>query len=650
MLHVANLTLIGLVLINLTGLALLTRGFFSSWLLARTASPLLVAIPFFVEHFWGLGALHWTWPITTAASLWMIARHRRVWIDHWPTEGVFLGVFTYALAWRYAFPDIDASSEKITDVTFVANYLSGVKLPPTDRWLPPYPFDMYYALQHYAAALMGRMLAMPAGTAYNLAICILIASAVTAGAGASWLLVGRRRMPALLLTMALLVGGTGVSPFIRTIMPSPALHSSIRFMGSALTPRDATRPLGRWLIKKAHVSENESLDLPVELLSYLAGLGDFHPPLSGYLLLMLALLAIALIEAGESLASAHVVLGATVPLTIAANAWDLPLQAFLLGGWLLYRSWTYRVVSWKMLGGGAAAALLLIEPFLVRFAPQSVALHNSIRFIPRGIHTPLIPGLLVFYPVLVLLLLHLCFGERTAQSLAFCFIWIALLLASEFLFVDDIYGGKFERFNTVLKWWSWIYSGTLLVVGAVNLRSPSRVCRWGTIAMLLLVCLYSRELAGQLVNVPKRHLGELDGAAWIRDDPADRAVLEFLAAQPPSVVLQRIPDRSYVAPPALTIISGQTAFLGWPNHEDIWRGYRPDIDQRYADVDRFYHGILEDSAQWLEENHIRYVVWLRGENELQSFDQVNAQLRGRYFWREFSSQEGARVGIWSQSK
>ncbi len=646
MVHLANLTLVGLLLVNLTGLALATRGFFTSWVLARTASPLLAAVPFFLEHFAGFGSLHWVWPITTLGSMWAIARQRRVLIENWPTEGVFLGAFAYALAWRYAFPDIDASSEKITDVTFVANYLHGGKLPPVDRWLPPYPFDMYYALQHYAAALMARILAIPAGTAYNLAICVLIACAVTAAAGASWLLV-HRRMPALLLTMALLIGGTGVSPFIRLVMPSPALYSSIRFMGSALNPKEATRPFGQWLIRKSHVSEHDSLDLPVELLSYLAGLGDFHPPLSGYLLLMLALLSIGLIEAEEAVAAAHVVLGATVPLTIASNAWDLPLQVVLVGAWMYYRAWARLPVSWKMLAAGLGGSLLLIEPFLVRFASQSVELHNAIRFVPRGAHTPLLPGLLVFYPVLVLLLLHLCFGERTRQSLAFCAIWIALLAASEFLFVDDIYGGKFERFNTVLKWWSWIYSGTMLVAGAVNLRSPSPICRWGTVAILLLVCTYSRELAGQFWNVPKRHLGQLDGAQWIRDDPPERAVLEFLASQPQSLVLQRIPDRSYVAPPALTIFAGQTAFLGWPNHEDIWRGYRPDIDQRHAEIDRFYWAALPNSAQWLEQNNIRYVLWLRSDHGLGTFDQVNAQVQGHYLWREFSAPGDFKVGVWS---
>ena len=88
----------------------------------------------------------------------------------WHTELIFHAAFLYALAWRYVFPDIDASSEKITDLTFIANYLGGDTLPPVDRWLPPFRFEMYYALQHYAAALLGRIFGTTPGMAYNLGL------------------------------------------------------------------------------------------------------------------------------------------------------------------------------------------------------------------------------------------------------------------------------------------------------------------------------------------------------------------------------------------------------------------------------------------------------------------------------------------------
>ena len=649
MLHISNLLLVGLLLINLTGLALLTYRFAGAWLLARAASPLLIAVPFFLEHFIGFGSLTWLWPIVTGASAWLIARQRRVLWENRHTEAVYYVAFAYAFAWRYCFPDITASSEKLTDLSFVADYLPGVRLPPPDRWLPPSPFDMYYALQHYGAALAGRLFGLSAGQAYSFAFCLIIASCVTAAAGAAWLFV-RRRGAAALLAAAFLVGGTGAAPVIRWVMAPNwlQLHSSTRFMGSSLSPDTATGPLGQWLIRTSHLSNN-SLDLPVEMFSYLVALGDFHPPLGGFLLLTVALLSIALIEAGEAYRPAHAVLAATVPLTIATNAWDLPIQAFLAGAYLACRVWARKPVPWKAVAAGAAAGAVLVQPFLAHLVSHSGDTNLAIRVVPKLAHAPLLPGLLVFYPILALLALHLLCGERTRPSLMFCAIWILLLAASEFLFVDDIYGGKFERFNTVLKWWSWIYAGTTLIIGALNLRSPSRLCRWGTVAVLLIMCVYARDLGANLLFVPKTHLGQLDGDGWIRDDPASRAVLEFLAGQPPCVVLQRVTGAGYVSEPALVMFAGQTPFLGWGNHENVWRGYRVDIDRRMEQVQTFFRGDLPDSARWLEQHRIRYVLWLKDDNKLPkgTFEKINDQIRDRYFWREFYVAGDFRVGIWS---
>jgi uncharacterized membrane protein len=649
LIHLANFLLVGLLLINLTGLALFTWRLTGSWLLARAASPVLVAVPFFLEHFAGFGTLVWLWPFTTAASVWAMVHDRELFQKHWQIELVYFGAFGYGLCWRYSFPDITPASEKITDLTFIANYMPGVRLPPPDRWLPPFPFDMYYAMQHYGAALLGRTLGATAGQAYNLAFCVIIAASVTAVAGTAWLL-ARRRFAVVLLVGAFLFGGSGVAPFTRHVMPAHSiqLHSSTRFIGSSLSPELATEPFGRWLLRVNHVSA-ASLDLPIEMFSYLIGLGDYHPPLGGYLLLLLALLAIALIEAQEAVGPAYALLGATVPLTLACNAWDFPIQALLVGAYVGYRVLERQPVRWKMLLAGGAAAGMLLQPFLAHFASHAGDLNMALRLVSKSAHTPPILWLLIFYPVLVIIGLHLVSGERSRLSLMFCTFWILLLAASEFLFIDDVYVGKYERFNTVLKWWGWIYSGAALLIGSFNLRSSSRICRWGTAAMLLLICSYGRDLAANLIYPAKPHLGQLDGSGWLRDDTANRAVMDFLQSQPPCLVLQRLSDRAYIPEPALVTFAGQIPFMGWANHEDIWRGYRPDVDRRFEQIAAFYSGGLTDSARWLEENGIQYVLWLKDDNQLAkgTYERIDQQIRGRYFWREYYSAGDFRVGFWS---
>ena len=67
----------------------------------------------------------------------------------------------------------------------------------------------------------------------------------------------------------------------------------------------------------------------------------------------------------------------------------------------------------------------------------------------------------MFYPLLAVLALNSFCGERSKNRRHSARYLLLLAVASEFVFVDDLYSGKYERFNTALKWWSWIYSGTL---------------------------------------------------------------------------------------------------------------------------------------------------------------------------------------------
>ena len=383
MVHISNALLVFLLWTNLLGLALAVRRYTDSWLLARIASPVvLVAVLFFIEHFIGLGRLAWLYPITTAFSLYLAAKSWPFLRDRWRTEAAFHAAFLYALAWRYAFPNIDASAEKLTDLSLIADYLPGGRLPPVDRWLPPSHMDVYYALQHYAAALVGRIFDLTVGRAYNLTFCLLVALVATAAAGTAMLLV-RRRFPALLLTAAFLVGGAGTAPVLRLIEPSPPAHGGVRFIGGSLSPEYATSPLGRWLLRVTHVDANTP-DTPIEFFADLLWLGDFHPPMSGFLLLMLALLAIAHIEAGVGWNAAHVLLAASVPLTLAANAWTFPMQSLLVAGYLAVRIWYRKPVAWKTLAAGVAAGLLLLQPYLLYFTAASVESQMKIRLVPAA--------------------------------------------------------------------------------------------------------------------------------------------------------------------------------------------------------------------------------------------------------------------------
>ena len=166
-----------IILLNIAGAASAMSRWFDDRNIARAAAVLgFVLLLFFIEHFIGLGDIKWMWPLTTALSLWILHRQKdRLFakpILH--SEAVFLFGFLYAFFWRFTFPDINPRAEEITDLYFMANYLQGDTLPPPDMWLADFKFNVYYAFQHYAAALMSRMVGLEIGIGYNLAWSVML--------------------------------------------------------------------------------------------------------------------------------------------------------------------------------------------------------------------------------------------------------------------------------------------------------------------------------------------------------------------------------------------------------------------------------------------------------------------------------------------
>lgn len=640
---------IALIYANLLALSLVALRWCGSYALARVAAPVAVTLAaFFVEHIVGFGALGWMWPLTTAAAARIIVTQRHLLIAHLGTEMLFGAAFAWALLWRISFPGIVASSEKIGDLAMIVSYMPGERLPPTDAWFPPYPFDIYYSFQQYGAALLGRVFALPPGTAYNLAFTVVIALTITA-AGATAFTICRSVRATFLVVAAFAIGGTGATIPAQFMFTNPPIYSSMRFIGDTARPQLVDTAFGRWLVERAQVPQAEVVKLPSETFAYLTYLGDYHPPLSGFYLLMLALLCIALVEAGTAAGPAQAALAATIPVCAIANGWTLPLQALLVVTWVAYRALTRRPLEWRLLAAGLLVAAALSYPFLSTFAHRSADYNLALKLVPPEAHVPWLLGSIVLYPMMLAILLPLLFDTGRPWVLWASVLWLCLFLLSEVLIVDDVYSGIFDRFNTTLKWWPWIQAGALLVTGARGLRAPSRIYRYGTVVVLLSVCVFGVDLARALA-APKPEFGRLSGDGAITGDNIEKVILEFLKAQPPSIVLQRPATGAFTPAPALTLFAGQKAFLGWAAHERLWRGGRADVDLREAQVKRFYAGELPDSAEWLLQNDIDFVLWLKAEYELPpgTFEKIDARIGSTYYWHELYRAQDFRVGFWSR--
>lgn len=688
MLHLANLCLFCILFLNLFGLALATGLWLRNAWLALTAGPwIFCSLFFFIESFLGLGSLDWIWPITSAISIALILEvtgyshflarfDSTLKLDEWKDQlsplrtygpyAVFVAVFSYAMLWRYKYPNLDGSSEKIADLAFISSYFSGEKIPVHDVWLPGYLSTHYYSFQYYAAALLGRILGLDCGTTYNLALCALIALAGTAGVGGICL-VTRKLWIRLMVSFGWLVGGSGATAIIHFITKDPLLSDNFRFIGE----RPYTvEPLGTALAEYAKKFPPQSL--PAEPLSYSIYLGDYHPPLAGFYLLTVIILCLNLWIKGAS-PRVLAIVGACFPWCVVADTWNLLLQAVGLGLWVGYMAVVYLFsrnkgkadlsnirrffsVGWIYLLGGAMVAMIEVFPYYRVFAFSSGDSHTTFTYVPWDRLTPPLLWLLFLFPTISLTVLSLFgyfWGNRTLCLLGL--LWLFFLLFTEFFYIHDIYSGQFLRFNTTLKWWPWVSAGALLTMGP-------RLLEWGTPRGLWVLAIffisypmfYFYNLSRFYYLTPGVNIGQLDGSGYLTtgvDNPNlnDRLLLNYLRTAPRSVVMER-PDTDFTNYSGMITLGGQQSYIGWLGHEQLWRGYLYELQYRYDHEQSLYGGTLPDAGNWAQSQGIDFILWYKPTDTDELWDKVNASLQPVYFWHEFYHDRGHRVGLWERKK
>jgi hypothetical protein len=710
--HLFNLLVVALILLNVTALTLLARPLTRlPYGLAQAAVVLALCLGcFFVEHYVGLGRMGFLLPLGGLASAWIAWRQRSVLRANLGANLALLAGFFYCLAWRYLTPNIDASTERMADLSFVTAYWQGVRLPPPDLWFPPYKLNHYYSFQHYAAGLLGRFAGLGPGVSYHMAYCLLTGLTMSAAYEAVRILCARRWARALILAV-FLAGGTGASIFtpfmIKNARTDETAWCSMRFVGTTTAfPDDKLTKFGRLIKSLAPKTERpeQIQELPMETFSYVVELGDYHAPLGGSYMLAISLGAAALLvtrrrelrapdapprlpgapeppepEPGQ-IRAAHALLAATLPLTLATNTWTLPFQGMLAVGCLFY-AWLERGArpDWMALFGGAAGVTLALYPFFSYFLPLTVGNNAPLTLTSSALRTPMPFFLMVFWPVLAVCLLHFVYSLWAQRERALLsFFWLLALMAADLVYMDDIYGGSAERFNSTLKWWPWVFNGALLVVAAMNLDAPWPGWRswgdsvrtlnprrpdksaWGlawqramsgsvlvgTTLVLLLVLTYTVRLGwswadgyaahqtvvrenqkrlarGAVREVVPTSFGQLDGAAWLRGNAfysmdVNRGVssmLTFLKMQKHGVLMEKPDERAFAQVGAFSLFTGLPSIIGWTSHENLWRNDQTDIEVRYNKTNDLYAGTLAEPLRFLDAHQVRFILWLPRNNK-----------------------------------
>jgi uncharacterized membrane protein len=666
-----------LLAVNLWGLMLAAGLYWRNRWFALALGPLLgVTALYAIECHHGLGP---TLPglelVSTLCSVAAIAFSVLRWepvrlgvagtalVREWRTEfaprrlvgcfAVCAAVFLYAMLWRFIYPNIDGSSEKIADFSYICSYYTGLTIPVPDVWFYPYPSTQYYSFQHYGAALMGRVLLLPPGSAYNIGYCLLVALGGTAFAGAVCM-VARKAWARTMVITCFVIGGTGITLLDHFTDKSVTPWTTMRFIGSAQMDKP---PVGTWLKEyQDHYKIKEDsglsfpMELPGEIYSYVVFLGDFHAPLSGYYLLGLCAMAM-LLWARTRQARYAAIAGSTLTWTLLANTWVLPLQGLVIVAWLAvnWRDWRRLVPA---VAAGAAIVWLAAWVYLSAFTAAASGYNTAVRLVPWGEHTPPLLFGLFFLPTIAFILLGFVSGSPQGRRLAM--LWLMLLVFTEFFYVDDEYTGHYDRFNTTLKWWPWVMAGTLMTLAPFILEQARR--RWVRVVGILFcaypIC-YVYDLWEPMWNGPKDSVGKIEGHYFLTKDEFPRLMLGRLKLEKQGVVVER-PEKEggFTNSAVIPLFAGQQMWLGWWGHELLWRENREDIRRRHDKLTLFYDGNVPDGGKWLAAQGVDYVLWYRPGDTPALWDKLNQSLGSDYIWCDiltYQDEDGRRVGFWKRA-
>jgi hypothetical protein len=406
----------------------------------------------------------------------------------------------------------------------------------------------------------------------------------------------------------------------------------------------------------------EHLELPMETIAYYSVLGDYHPPLGGFVISLwtLALGAFLglrkVIETKQNPKSkvfigqpadalAFFAIGLTPALILVTNAWVFPLQSILVASWVLMRYWKADIY-WSALLAGCIAGFVLIYPFLGYFVSGSLS--TPIRLVSEHDHSPINFLLAIQWPLFLWLISGLVIARHSAWAGWLAFTLLAIFCLSEIIYVDDPMGGKYQRFNTTLKWWSWLWPTALIGLGSVCIGLGGRLTKTFMVLSLAALLVYTLDISRYWRYINKPQLGQMAGDGWLKQDPTQREILAYLKNAPKGLVLESIEQGAYSTSSALALFANKSLALGWPDHEQQWRGNPAYIANRAADIRAFYKAELTDPLKFLEKYPVQTIIWsLADEQRMPTARlKLDKEISRDYHWRAFYQNGEQAVGVW----
>ncbi|MEI9998503.1 MAG: DUF2298 domain-containing protein [Verrucomicrobiota bacterium] len=594
----------------MTGGAMLFHRLFpaeSPWLGFIVPPLALVAALNFLEHLVALPVLLYLLPVLLAGTLWMALAGKYYTRALVLPTGVFLAAFAFTFAVRCLQADISFTSDGVSDLNMINNFLQGQRLPPPDTWLPPFRFEWYYDLQHYAASVLVRLLGVKIGTGYNVAHALLSALICVAGAGAAHRLSGGRLLVTLAVPFLIEAAATGSAAYLILFCHNNDYSLAVDLSGGMTLPHPDNNPVWnsslwpwlQWDPRPAIAHLKEPATLRLQVPGFWTWRDEYHANASGHFLTILALFAVAELAHAQRTLWPWV-LAAIIPLLAAmASAWALPITVLLC--------WVMLPVAWFLGRRPAplplmlwilAGSLVLLWPgfYDVTTNPEVPAI-QAINPLDRA---PLLEFLLQWWPILALwIAAAACF-----RSLSFAVRWFLaviplMLLGIELITIES-------RYNTIEKMWGYTWAVGLVGLFPVVASRPGIPFR---IVTLVLLASGFINLAGLLYGVYQWPANpfHLEGSRYLTNDAQKGRLLQIVGQTRGATYLAGKCEYCYNETPALTAFTGNRSYSAWHWFESR-TNYEAEAQSRAKLNNDFFSGAMTDRLRFLQANRIDGVI------------------------------------------
>ena len=595
----------------------------------------------FIEHFVALPTLLPLVIPLVAVLAWLAAKPGYSKQELLLPSLVFLGAFAFTFGIRCLQPDIVPTSDGLADLNKINNYCQGETLPPIDTWLPPYKYEWYYSLQHYAASIIKRLLNIKIGVAYNLAHALLSALTCVAGAAAAHRISGGKTWITVAVPFLIESAATGSSAYIQLTMHNPNLWLADNLTGAFddLPNNSPDNPLWKLLAAPHH----ERLELQVP--GFWTWRDEYHANSSGHFLTLLSVFIVAELVSLQKAVWPWIMAVLTPCIAVVASTWAYPLTGLLCGGTIVI----------ALIGGRRPESLgltaLMLFTGLLSLWPALYDVTSSpevpgIFWTKPDERAPLIEFLIQWWPIL-LLWIYGCFLYRELSPAGrwTLFVLPITLITLEIVTVEG-------RYNTVEKLWGYTYGAGLVTffpVVASRVGIPSRILT----LILLFVAVVS--MSGWLRNAndwlpwgrwPAHAEFSLEGNHYITADDQKRRMLEVMTRVKHATFLTgKCVDFNYYESPALGVFTENRSYATWTYFESV-ANYRDEAEAREKQNNDFYSGAMTNRLQFLRTHDITGImIWPDNDIPNDFLDALTKEIDSDYEYIDCKGNGDKNAGV-----